>query len=118
MALSRKKRVVLNPRTVCEIESLAPTFADCMRRGAKTQISMALSERFGVDPKTIRDIWNKKSWKGRAFNNNDDTPQHSNKLEAAQMMAIADSFLRDTPENDEDWGWITHDDDSAEIKPC
>jgi hypothetical protein len=115
MALSRKKRVVLNPRTVCEIESLAPTFADCMRRGVKTQISMALSERFGVDPKTIRDIWNKKSWKGRAFNN-DDAPQQSKKLEAAQK-AIADSFLRDTPENGEDWGWITHD-DSAEINPC
>lgn len=34
-----------------------------MRRGVKSQLSNALAERFGVDAKTIRDIWNRKSWK-------------------------------------------------------
>ena len=57
-----RKRVVLNLKTAREIESLAPTFADRMRRGGKSQLSYALAERFGVDAKTIRDIWNRKSW--------------------------------------------------------
>lgn len=43
--------------------SLAPSFADSMRRGAKSRLSNALAPQFGVDAKTIRDIWNRKSWK-------------------------------------------------------
>ena len=73
-----RKRVVLNPKIAREIESLAPTFADSMRRGTKTQLSNMLSIRFGVDAKTIRDIWNRKSWK--EFNDDN-------------AKAIADSFL-------------------------
>jgi hypothetical protein len=88
-----RKRIVLNPETAREIEALAPTFADSMRRGAKSQLSNALAVRFGVDAKTIRDIWNRKSWK--SFNNN-----------AAQR--VADSFLVSATTEDEppgeDWG--------------
>ena len=73
-----RKRVVLNPMIAREIESLAPTFADRMRRGTKTQLSNMLSIRFGVDAKTIRDIWNRKTWK--EFNEDN-------------AKAIADSFL-------------------------
>jgi hypothetical protein len=74
-----RKRIVLTPSAAREIELLAPSFADSMRRGVKSQMSNAVAIRFGVDPKTIRDIWNRKSWKG--FNN--DTTQ----------QRIADSFL-------------------------
>ena len=82
-----RKRVVLNLTAVREIKSSAPSFADSMRRGAKSQLSNALSVKFGVDAKTIRDIWNRKSWK--QFNQNNSA---ANQVDAAQ--SIADSFLR------------------------
>ena len=74
-----RKRTVLTPSAAREIELLAPSYADSMRRGVKSQTSNAVALRFGVDPKTIRDIWNRKSWKG--FNNE------------ANQQCIADSFL-------------------------
>ena len=73
-----RKRVVLNSKLAREIESLAPTFAESMRRGSKSQLSNALAVQFGVDAKTIRDIWNRKSWKG--FND-------SSNSQAAQSTA-------------------------------
>ena len=81
-----RKRVVLNHKSVCEIQSLAPTFAGIMRRGVKSQLSNEVALRFGVDAKTIRDIWNRKSWKG--FN-------HHKHNENAEQQRIADSFLSD-----------------------
>jgi hypothetical protein len=86
-----RKRTVLNPETAREIEALAPSFADSMRRGAKSQLSNALAVRFGVDAKTIRDIWNRKSWKG--FN-------------AKASQRVADSFLVVPAAEEEtvDWG--------------
>jgi hypothetical protein len=89
-----RKRVVLNLATVREIESLAPSFAESMRRGTKSQLSNALSARFGVDAKTISDIWNRKSWK--RFN-----PHNSNNSTDAET--IADSFLRSDHDNPEQW---------------
>lgn len=87
-----RKRIVLNLETAREIEALAPSFADSMRRGAKSQLSNALAVRFGVDAKTIRDIWNRKSWKG--FNVN-------------EAQRVADSFLVPAEEEEEpppeDW---------------
>jgi hypothetical protein len=58
-----RKRVVLNLNIAREIRSLAPSFANIMRRGFKSQLSKALGIRFGVSSKTIHDIWNQKSWK-------------------------------------------------------
>ena len=46
-----RKRIVLNRNTALEIQALAPSFADVMRRGFKTQLSNALAEIFGVTPK-------------------------------------------------------------------
>ena len=57
-----RKRIVLNRNLACEIQSLAPSFADRMRRGFKSRLSSALAIRFGVNAKTIRDIWNSRSW--------------------------------------------------------
>ena len=57
-----RKRIVLNNSTVREIQSLAPSFADILRRGYKSRLSIALAARFGVNAKTIRDIWNRRSW--------------------------------------------------------
>jgi hypothetical protein len=87
-----RKRIVLNPETAREIEALAPSFADSMRRGVKSRLSNALAVQFGVDAKTIRDIWNRKSWKG--FNSN------------SAVQRVADSFLvpaEEEPSSD-DWG--------------
>ena len=61
-----RKRTVLNRNIALEIQALAPSFADIMRRGFKTQLSNALAEQFGVTPKTIRDIWNERSWKKKS----------------------------------------------------
>ena len=61
-----RKRIVLNGSAVREIQSLAPSFADVMRRGCKSQRSIALAARFGVNAKTIRDIWNRRSWTSRS----------------------------------------------------
>ena len=77
-----RKRVMLTPSVAREIESLAPTFADKMRRGVKSKLSKELAERFGVDEKTIRDIWDRKSWK-RGFNHQTQTME----------QYMADSFL-------------------------
>jgi hypothetical protein len=89
-----RKRIVLTPGIAREIEALAPSFADSMRRGAKSRLSNALAVRFGVDSKTIRDIWNRKTWKG--FSDSDSTAQR-----------VADSFLLIPEEEEppiEDWG--------------
>jgi hypothetical protein len=85
-----RKRTVLTPSVAREIESLAPSFADIMRRGAKKQLSIEIAERFGVHPKTIRDIWNRKSWKG--FNQ---------QTQSTELQHMADSFLEIMEE--EDW---------------
>jgi hypothetical protein len=61
-----RKRIVLNRNIALEIQALAPSFADAMRRGFKTQLSNALAEQFGVTPKTIRDIWNHRSWRKKS----------------------------------------------------
>lgn len=89
------KRIVLNPTLAREIESLAPNYADGMRRGVKSQLSNALAKRFGVDAKTIRDIWNRKSWKRDLF-----TPQKqpaetssSSSTEDEIIITLADSFF-------------------------
>ena len=82
-----RKRIVLNPETAREIEALAPSFADSMRRGVKSRLSNALAVQFGVDAKTIRDIWNRKSWKG--FNQSNNTT-----IQTDAAQTIADSFLR------------------------
>jgi hypothetical protein len=57
--------IVLNRNIAREIQSLAPSFADIMRRGFKSQLSRVLAQKYGVDPKTIRDIWDNRSWKRR-----------------------------------------------------
>jgi hypothetical protein len=114
--MASKRRVVLNLKIAREIESLAPTFADRMRRGGKSQLSYALAERFGVDPKTIRDIWNRKSWgeggrrkkKGVSTATTDTTTTTTTTAttittttttttseEEMGIFIIADSFLRD-----------------------
>jgi hypothetical protein len=60
-------RSQLNHTTAREIHALAPSFADMMCRGVKTQRSRELGRIFGVAPKTIRDIWDNRSWKGTSF---------------------------------------------------
>ena len=57
-----RKRVVLNPDAVQEIRALAPSFAQIMSRGFKSQLSRELAQHYGVNAKTIRDIWNRRSW--------------------------------------------------------
>ena len=86
----RKKRVVLNQKSVCEIQSLAPSFAGIMCRGVKSQMSNELALKFGVDAKTIRDIWNRKSWnnnnnkkKDEAVGTFNDNENQKNKVTAA-----------------------------------
>ncbi len=74
-----RKRIVLTPSAAREIELLAPSYADSMSRGVKSQTSNSVALRFGVDPKTKRDIWIRKSWRG--FNN------------ATTQQCITDSFL-------------------------
>ncbi len=74
-----------------------------MRRGVKSQLSNALAERFGVDAKTIRDIWNRKSWKeeGAAAASftllNSAAQQQQNSLSSFALgeedVMIADSFF-------------------------
>ena len=88
-----RKRVVLNSTAVREIESLAPSFAERMRRGATSQLSNALSSKFGVDAKTVRDIWNRKSWK--EFTKTP-SPLHAEPAAEEQervQQTFADSFL-------------------------
>jgi hypothetical protein len=82
-----RKRVVLNHKAVFEIQSLAPTFANVMRRGVKSQMSNEVALKFGVDAKTIRDIWNRKSWKGFIHSDN------NNQNENIEQQRITDSFL-------------------------
>lgn len=90
-SIMARKRVVLNLRAVREIESLAPTFAERMRRGGKSQLSNALAERFGVDGKTIRDIWNRKSWQqGRKG-------VHATSTPSAAADAFIDATTATTP---------------------
>jgi hypothetical protein len=79
-----RKRVVLNAHTAREIECLAPSYAQSMRRGVKSQLSNMLALRFGVDAKTIRDIWNRKTW-----TDGNGTAQR-----------IADSFISNEPAYD------------------
>jgi hypothetical protein len=60
-----RKRVVLNPDAVHEIRALAPSFAQIMQRGFKSQLSRELAQHYGVNAKTIRDIWNRRSWEAQ-----------------------------------------------------
>jgi hypothetical protein len=82
-------RTALNLSAVQEIRALAPSFAQIMHRGFKTQRSRELAHRFGVNPKTIRDIWDCRSWDGRL-----------KASEVIQDALMADSFLFEYPLDD------------------
>jgi hypothetical protein len=65
-----KPRVILNDRLAAEIYAekvalVAPTTFESCLKGSRVMMrgkSVKVSAKYGVDAKTIRDIWNRRTW--------------------------------------------------------
>ena len=63
----RENHKLLTPGAVMEIVfqygQLQRTFARSMRKPHSRGLSRRLANKFGVRPRTIRDVWNGKTWR-------------------------------------------------------
>ena len=59
----RNRRIVLTQEQAAEIFKMKPSIAGSVSKRRPASQSRLVSERFGVSSKTVRDIWNSKTWK-------------------------------------------------------
>jgi hypothetical protein len=62
IAARTPRRIILTEKKAGEIYSLkpSPSFPESTKRGESQ--SRLVAEKYGVSPKTVRDIWNRKTW--------------------------------------------------------
>ena len=58
--VTKHRRVILTEKQAVQIYSLK--FSAANNNGRKQNQSSIVAEKYGVSPKTIRDIWNRKTW--------------------------------------------------------
>jgi hypothetical protein len=87
-----KRKGLLNQDQAREIFSHRPQKSDVEKLSKSSILSQQLAERFGVTSKTIRDIWNGRTWKlatsGRSAGTNHDNDNDCGTLPQVQVGEI------------------------------
>uniref|UniRef100_A0A7S0MMZ1 Uncharacterized protein n=1 Tax=Cryptomonas curvata TaxID=233186 RepID=A0A7S0MMZ1_9CRYP len=88
-----RKRAVLTVDQAAEIFNLRVPFCQATSSSARDRLftsrSITVSRIYGVSPKAVRDIWNKRTWRHatRALWTEDDQLQHAKNLKAVDDIA-------------------------------
>ena len=55
-------RIILTEKQAVDIFNQKPGAKNTPAKGSSTSQSRIVAEKYGVSPKTVRDIWNRKTW--------------------------------------------------------
>lgn len=98
-----RKRAVLTVDQAAEIFNLRVPFCLSTSQTARDRLftsrSITVSRKYGVSPKAVRDIWNKRTWRHatRALWTEDDELQHAKNLKVVDDVAAQKAAAKKSP---------------------
>ena len=108
-SLSRIKvpRVILTEQQaveICKMKPAVPVTGNLLRGESRSRI---IAEQFGVSPKTVRDIWNRKTWVSATMHLFEAKPLEVTAVVSSRAMSVL--IFRDRPLQTIDRGVVRMD---------
>jgi hypothetical protein len=95
LARIKVQRVILTEQQaveICKMKPAVPVTGNLLRGESRSRI---IAEQFGVSPKTVRDIWNRKTWVSATMHLFEAKPLEVTAVVSSRAMSVL--IFRDRP---------------------
>ena len=107
IVLIKVPRVILTEQQaveICKMKPAVPVTGNLLRGESRSRI---IAEQFGVSPKTVRDIWNRKTWVSATMHLFEAKPLEVTAVVSSRAMSVL--IFRDRPLQTIDRGVVRMD---------